>query len=205
MASSADSQLRASYVVIALSFIGTCLLIWTVHETKKTAEAARQSVEVAQQGIALASRNAEKQLRAYVNVSSGRISYSGNVPTVHLAVKNFGQTPARQVVSWCDSGVGDLNLQFETTLEQTTNTQKSEYGVIGPTASITIQAMVTPLSPGAVSNMQEGKKAFYFWGEVRYIDVFDQRQTTKFRTVIMGREWLTNTDLGICHQGNDAT
>ncbi|MDQ3580856.1 MAG: hypothetical protein M3495_04200, partial [Pseudomonadota bacterium] len=69
MASSAERQLVATYVVITLSFFGTCLLIWTVVETRKTANAAWHSVRIAGQGISLARETGEKQLRAYIGIT----------------------------------------------------------------------------------------------------------------------------------------
>ena len=205
MASSAKSQLEATYFVIGVSIIGTIFLVWTIFETRRAALAAWRSVDIAQQGVTIARETAEKQLRAYVNISRAYISFQGTVPTVHLAMTNFGHTNARQTALGYDFAVGGPDWQVATTLEQTTSASTFQYGVMGPTSVITIEAEIPPLLPDAVSEMKVGKKGFYFWGEIRYNDAFDQPQTTKFRTLVLGRQWFTDTRLGICPQGNDAT
>ena len=185
MASSAEAQLRATYFLLTVSIIGTFFVICTVIETRKAAEAAWRSVDIAQQGITDARVNTEKQLRAYVHVYSAIISHKGNVQTVHLELHNFGQTPANKIMIWCNMAIGDLSWQGATTLP-TKNVDKQEVGVMGPTAVYTMTVENTVLV-NAANELDERRKGFFVWGEISYKDAFGQPQTTGFRNMITGR------------------
>lgn len=212
MASAAEYQLKATIVLIILSAIGTGLLIWTVRDTRKSADAARgsadaarRSADIGDQGLADARRTSEKQLRAYVNVSSVRISNIANVKQVKCESRNYGHTPATKIVIRYDFSVGKLNWESATTLEPTMHARSFEHGVMGPTAPMRLKVDLPPLLPGVGTHMEQMGNAFFFWGDIKYEDVFGQPQTTWFRCMIRGKDWLSGGKMGICHQGNDAT
>jgi hypothetical protein len=71
------------------------------------AQAAKESAEAARAAVKLSDKNAERQLRAYIEVEIEKIDFNStpSTPTeVVLKTKNVGQTPARETitVSWVD-------------------------------------------------------------------------------------------------------
>lgn len=175
-------------VFTALLFLATILLYRATREVVKRAE-----------------DTAMKQLRAYVNVSSARISNVANVKQIELKSRNYGRTPATKIIVRYDFSVGKLNWESAITLEPTMYARKIEHGVMGPTAPMNLQVALPPLLAGVGAHMEEMGNAFYFWGDIKYEDAFGEPQTTWFRCMIRGKDWLSGGKMGICAQGNDAT
>lgn len=89
-----QSMKQASWVSAGLVLLGTGLLIWTLHLTRKANEAAQEAVKVTRD-------IGRAQVRAYVNIGAVGIENLavGETPKVRLDIRNSGNSPAKRVKS----------------------------------------------------------------------------------------------------------
>lgn len=115
--------------------------------------------------------------RAYIAVSGLGIEPFGMESVAHLSVRNVGRLPARQV-SWFLDWAIDTNgrrHQFPIGAEF--------YGsnVIPPGMEMRRSLDCRVQQPAAIPLFQHPRRAFFYvWGEIRYLDGFDNQRFTKF-------------------------
>ena len=122
--------------------------------------------------------NTNRQLRAYLGAKHPERTQLEIADAV-VRITNFGQTPAYGVVVWADlRPMADdaLDFQLHGPVEE------REGIVINPTDMHEYVARLeAPLTEADRKAIREGTRGFYYWGEVRYLDAFNEPHATKFR------------------------
>ena len=190
MADIAERQLRATNIEIGL-LVATVL-------------AALVAVGAALCANRIARKSAEAQLRAYVNITSAEIvGTKEQCPNFRIHLKNTGVTPAY------------APLHSHNTLVCPPGEERFIYDqggfkplpVLGPGRGIMRTTILSKLDWMLIKNqIAKGDLVFYVFGEVVYRDAFDRRQTTYYRyTLFIDDEGITDGELAVCDDGNDAT
>lgn len=166
-ATAAEKQISPAWTAAILSFLGTCLLVWTVWETRKANGIAREHMTT--------------DLRAWVvstKVSSGVIGAirfagedypEGIGATLHLA--NRGRTPALQCNMWSDLkvvGVDDPVPEFV----GTPNADRP--AVVAPDGGIS--SSIKAIVGDDLDRFKARQSVAYLYGHVTYVTVFDPDQ-----------------------------
>ncbi len=107
MAFWAQLMFFATMVAVGLTGAGIWLIKRTLDETKVAAKhtegmlkEAKQTTEAAHAAIQATDKNAERQLRAYVHPSGPKLTmHEDGKFSIFLRFKNFGQTPAYDVIA----------------------------------------------------------------------------------------------------------
>jgi hypothetical protein len=133
-----------------------------------------------------ATETSERQLRAYICVSKGRLNYreDGYEPQIHFA--NRGQTPAYDVKIWAESAVREYPSWGPLQLRRPPEDAPMANGILGPDGKY---KMVTRKVPTSVANqtfMQTRYQILYVYGEATYKDAFGVSRYTRFRLIFGG-------------------
>lgn len=173
--------------------LGTLGLLWYTARlwgsTKRLAEGAEAT--------------AERQLRAYVQVSGAKakVPIRDGVLEVALTLKNFGQTPAHHVTSWI--GIAAFNAGQQPHFPSPGDDFGLARGPIGPGAprDFTIPLAESMTAPRWQA-LENGDAAVYVWGEIRYADIFGKKRFTRFRLRMSG-EGASDGRFSMCEEGNN--
>jgi hypothetical protein len=174
----------------ALLACGTLLLFFATRNLVKGAE-----------------ETAQKQLRAYVYVSSIDIIKvdSDTGPETTIVIKNSGQTPAYKathanVFYWTQFPLkkpvppipfdvaGDGGSVFE----------------LGPGDSSVKPKRRSPLSAAAIAGLKDGTFILYLYGEIRYTDAFNQPRWTRYKAMLGGPLADRGPNLARTADGNES-
>jgi hypothetical protein len=151
------------------------------------------------------SKTTRAQLRSYVDFERIHFTKDKNNPTspwtIHIVVKNFGQTPCRLLGAKVEYSIGanrddTIAFPFSERAEAHPTTR------IPPDHFQTIQIQCAEVGLGVEGWQQarrEGKLAFV-WGRIEYIDVFDAGWYLAFQAYCPFGEI---TAFGYCAAGND--
>ena len=151
-----------------------------------------------------AEKTAERQLRAYVLVEGAKMTKDpirNDGFGVAVTVKNFGQTPAHDMTECADIWVGAFPLAEPLPEHIWNNPSISVLAPGGYSIQIPTHSELTGLMQKAIFN---NNTAVYVYGEINYLDAFDQLHTTKFRLMSVGQ----GLALGLfrqCQEGNSYT
>jgi hypothetical protein len=187
---------RESWMIVftaALALVGALQLIAFALQARRL----RQTIGVMHD-------TAERQLRAYVNVRGGKV-LNVNTPdarVVQVAVQNFGQTPAHSVRFWLGVGLREVPLKSSLGVPPASLPLASD--VLAPGLPSTMEVSVPALSLWEEDQLQQGTGAIYAFGQVRYIDIFNQERITHIQLRCGGK----NLDRGLMSadvEGNSAT
>lgn len=161
------------------------LAIFTYHLWQETGALVRDS-----QG------NSERQLRAYVGIAAHAIENvaDGSVPKVTLVFKNFGQTPAKDIRYWLNSKFGEFPAQ----------PFKPEKFILFPTDVFSAFWTIGKLNAADMEGLKTGQRLLYVYGEITYLDAFNNKRWTKFRLFYGGDALMSIGRLGYAAEGNDA-
>ena len=203
-ADAAEEQAQMGRLAAILSFLSVLLLVWTVRESRRSAEAAIRSAAIAED-------TAKRQLRAYVNVFKACAVWSKDAHdafrpvSIVVYTKNSGQTPANKVTSWAASKSSESPPEYFPRLQ---DESLESVGLQGP-GQINHFTLERPLVLGVeseISRWSSGKESLYVWGEINYTDAFGADRTTKFR-LVMPKEGVRQDGgkFTSCSQGNEAT
>jgi hypothetical protein len=220
--SSPDQWSRALAALTLLVIAGQLIVYWkqkgvmqrALGETKRTVDTME--------------KNAEKQLRAHVFVEfsyinnvadplphflnvpnpnpAGRI-FPNDGPMVYLQIKNFGQTPAYDVIHWATIHFDALPLAGP--LPQRVRFPQIELSknMIGPSSGLSKNvSLVAPLAAQQIADLRARTAAIYVYGIIVYKDAFGKRRRTRYRMMHIeaaGRIGISTMMTG-CGQGNDA-
>ena len=158
---------------------------------------------------------ARRQLRAYISLTEGEIVISEEKKEFRVVLKfiNCGQTPAYSVSSSFEAEIRELQEVKRPEIGQVFPSAKpvGERGsntIAGPGLHINT-AEVKPFINDQLGSVGRGTSAIFVWGEINYIDIFDQPHWLKFRYVNGGKahdKLKTNSGwhLQPCKEGNDA-
>ena len=171
-----------------LLFFATLLLWWSTRNLVKGAD-----------------KTAEKQLRAYISVDSFRILdmqklWSKQDFEIHIVAKNYGQTPAYDVISL---GGVEIGTAQNPVLAAPSGTPTKS--TLGPNAPILKFLHKTALSDADIAGLNNRTLSLYAYGEIRYKDAFGKNRLTHYRSHIGGTAgWRSDGLMAHAAEGNDA-
>lgn len=181
-------KLTAALAVATIALVFATGLLW--RSTKKLVTEAEDT--------------AKRQLRAYVSTDTEVVTIDGalpKVPTHGIILRNHGQTPANQITHWTRLLVAEFPLKEP--LDRSEPVDVVIKSVLHPGADrhIVAEKDLTDDEFGAI--MKDGY-ALYFWGDVKYIDVFNNPQSTRF-TYFLDRGAFKIGKWAHYKDGNDST
>jgi hypothetical protein len=139
-----------------------------------------------------------------IRPTGAEINYPQQGPLCQLVIRNAGQTPARNVISWADMRIRETPLATSLPAGSSGVVSKSTIPVGGMTTKF--PRLPGPLSPTELADLRAGRIAIYVYGQITYRDVYGRPHTTNFRLMhgsFTGAIGVT-TDMTICDDGNDA-
>jgi guanyl-specific ribonuclease Sa len=207
-------QTRASIVGAALVLLTLGATAWAAWAAADAAQTARMSAvasakaaDAAEAAVAVASKTAERQLRAYILHHHCRII--SFVPPekarANVTIRNSGHTPARDVEMRMGITIGEKEGVLPKFILPDTVPQSR--GSLAANAMLETEPESSrPFTPEEYAAFSAGRIAIYVFGEVRYRDDFGNGHTTKVRlfydksSVDRGTD-IFSTDVA----GNEAT
>jgi hypothetical protein len=178
-----------------------------------------------------ADKTAERQLRAYVLLETtsvvsaamdgtvmvwpsdtGRGGQSmpiqaGHQPMAIITFKNFGRTPAHDVEMFGNVAIVPWPIRQEDLPELDLGTGTRE--IIGPGGTRRKHELFAgqphPITPQEWAGLTNGTHALVFFGEVRYVDAFNETRITRYRLFCGGEMWVRGLELSAHSEGNSYT
>lgn len=159
-------------------------------------------------------RNGRRQLRAHVfpndiSVVDGTLldpqeMHKADIPAVSMLIKNSGQTPAYDVVSWWEIEV--IPVSEEDSLSIPTLAKKHSTTVGTGCTFSKGRWFDRPLTADEKERIFGGTLGIYAHGRIEYRDVFTIRHFSNFRLVYTGKMFppLKGAVMSFCEHGNDA-
>jgi hypothetical protein len=204
-----------TFCLIVVGSVQIFLFVWQLRlirdsltDTKHAADAANKSADAAERTVNTMKDTAERQLRAYVSIHMVEIIdvAAGFTPRANLVFKNFGQTPAYDLI-----GIGGMAMEVS-------------WETLAPPSSDPIEITTTTLHSGATicqsivgrrkliagerEALIDGTKTLWVYGETRYKDTFNVERITEFRFQIGGTSGiniLNEKQMAVSQQGNRET
>ena len=187
-----------SIIITAIATTALAVVTWRlVHYTKKLWGATNDVVVEAK-------TSSEQQLRAYVFAGhdSPITLHKELFPSAQIDVKNFGQTPASEVICRATIGVYPYPLTSPLPPENAPNPSKSP---LAPSQTIKqFPTLDKPLTKPHLDAILARQAAIYVWGEITYIDVTKTPRRTIFCLYCTGED-IDGGHLAYYPEGNDAT
>jgi hypothetical protein len=184
-------------------FIQLRLMRDGVDDAKLAALAAQRAAKATEIAVELSRQTAEWQLRAYLLVSKGIIGVvsTGN-SIINITVRNFGQTPAKDVTIWVDMRFGsDSDSEFVGTKNPTVSPT-----ILGPGGKYTTTFYKKDITPAQKDGLFNSHNvAIHVFGEIRYVDVFGCNRKTKLRLIQRGGSEFRDKPMAFAQDGNKAT
>jgi hypothetical protein len=158
-------------------------------QTKKAAEAARDSVIEAKNSLSLSRDTAQRQLRAYVCVESAFLKFpERNITEPRVYFKNSGQTPAYNVRGWIHTWFAEYPPQEVFPVPPHDFVMAKT--ILGPGTKTTFVAARKSVEPQLAEFLGTPQLTLYVYGEVHYNDAFGIDRTTKYRLIHGGPEGI---------------
>jgi hypothetical protein len=189
----ADSGAIVALATIVLSvFTGT--LWWSTRRLWKSATGQLHHLE----------QTTIHELRAYVLVSGARVDnvIDPSMREVRLTVRNFGKTPAKDVVVWMGTSIREFPLRG--TFGRPPDTLRMGRDIIGPSRFTTSVVSVAGSTPQTEIALHSGTAAIFAFGEISYVDAFGIPRRTEFRHMCHG-VGLATGNMAACESGNQYT
>ncbi len=167
-------------VIGGLGLVG---LFWTWKETRRTANAAFHAVEETREANRIARDTAQRQLRAYVNVTRvGMLPFeAGKVPAFLVEMLNTGQTPAKHLML-VSQPFPRAATQKRAYIRFKRLTGEGSRLVLAPNKPWPhFNPMLSPLNEEQVTNFASGVFKMCFAGVISYRDIFGKRHLTTFK------------------------
>jgi hypothetical protein len=174
----------------------------------------REQIDILQQS-ATATRNlavnardtARRELRAYVLVSGAKVHYVDEPlrRRVEITIKNFGRTPAHNLRFWAGAGVREFPLVSP--LDQPPDGLRISSDVLPPGRASEMIVPIRRVHMDMESALQGGTSAtaaIFIFGQITYLDAFNQERITDFRLMCWG-EGFGSGKASPCEEGNGYT
>jgi len=156
-------------------------------------------------------RTARRQLRAYVFVSSAKVTNvidDDGMPKAVVVIKNSGQTPAYDLLNatgFTANTYPSLPTLKLTIADEDFSISKTRISLGPKDTSISITTADRKLTEQQWASIADGTGAVYVYGEIRYRDVFGKNQRTRYRLMMGGAVGVSGGQLTGCEEGNEAT
>jgi len=168
-------------------------------ESKKTAWFAGQTV-------ATMKDTSERQLRAYL--SNKIIEIPVNIDdrgklSVTTAVKNYGNTPAHNMMGTNHIGIYNLPITDTNPLDKVIFADEISKSSIAPgeVYYMTI-ALKKQFTQNDISIIESGGRALFLVGKIKYVDVFGKQHSSKCCLISTGETFKSRT-FSYYHEGNE--
>jgi hypothetical protein len=166
----------------------TLAMLRQTFATEKAAEAAKSSAEAAFSTIGQMRDTAQRQLRAYVFVSSALLKFKEpGIPEVQVHFKNFGQTPAYDFRGWIGMYISDYPLAGSLPIAPH-DLPKGVEPLPPDRSSIHVVLRDPPVLPEFVPLLGTTKGTIYVFGEMAYGDAFGNERFIRYRLIHGGYE-----------------
>ena len=147
--------------------------------------------------------NGRRQLRAYVFPDQANLVWQGSAkPMVaEIGIKNSGQTPAYRLSTATAVIVSDFPLQGDLPVPP----MPDNHTVVPPNGGYALSVpMSQPITGDQLKAIQKGSQAIYAFGEISYIDAFDECRTTRYRFYYTGSGGDIGSRVGLTYldEGN---
>ncbi|HEX4506719.1 MAG TPA: hypothetical protein VH722_13395 [Alphaproteobacteria bacterium] len=179
---------------------------------KSAADAARDSANAAQSSVTEMRATAERQLRAYIGVDDAFFEKISDpyVPGsemmtgyVHLIVKNYGTTPATDIIIKTENHIREIKDSNKLLLiSKHANVHPRTSLPPGKSQILHLQLMEPKenMRPNNWRNWSaNGTRQAYLWGQINYIDAFGKDRFVNFQ---MFADFDRVTSYGYCEHGN---
>lgn len=181
----------------ALLTAGGMWLLWkTLKATRAAVTEAQEATRAAQDAVIVTKDAAERQLRAYVNVSAAQSRWSPTLRAL-IEIKNSGQTPGYDLTHWTATGFGTSDRA------DFSDDPPRQASVLGAGGTQTTETPVAPGNGTIHEAFRSGSVTMFVWGRIDYRDAFGVRRMTAYRL-----RWVDGGDDGrlvVCDEGNSAT
>lgn len=183
MAVAAEQANRIAWLQAILTGLAVAFTAWAAREAGRAAGAADHAAEAAEVSVAVAQETAKRQLRAYVLLEKADISKPEGYPggLIQCTVRNFGQTPAKNVAVRLLSGFKPFPLPPDAFLNVPPPPAGGSRADLGPGACIYPAAKPNALDEAFIPGLIAGDVALYLLGTIEYVDAFGEPHTTRFR------------------------
>lgn len=153
-----------------------------------------------------AEKTAAQQLRAYIFTTHKEginLEVNGELSTA-TQIKNFGQTPAHDMMTCHRVGIYKLPLTATNKLEEPTYEPGFPKGPLAPGEVAYQRATIPELLPkDIIADLEAGKAALFVFGEIRYSDIFNKPHRTSYCLFSTGEDFMDRS-LAYYHEGNEA-
>lgn len=184
--------------------------IFTLVAVLGAAAAAFLQWRSAEQSIKLAEDTAQRQLRAYVLLDHDKIFENlrfavGERPTGMLRVKNFGLTPAHNLIVLRRTAIGPWPLPEDTDFTITPTHEGSQITAPGSVTYWGFGSSGKVVSEEEFTDAKSGKRRFYIFGKILYTDAFKKSHYTNFGLAVPPLDDIgSGFGLERCQQHNEA-
>jgi hypothetical protein len=158
-----------------------------IEVARESANAAKQSADVARDAVLLSDKTAERQLRAYLFIETAHVSGSGSDYRGVADIKNAGQTPAYKVNFRSRLGMSPATEPFPSI---PFSSPENLNVMLGP-GNVAVTEGVLEIPPNRsllIAGLDTGATVFYFEVRVSYEDIFRKHHFLNVRFQSHGRE-----------------
>jgi hypothetical protein len=218
------------WINLGFVFVGFIAVVWSLHLTRvathtavkanedadtvlqytaQNVAALKQSATATERMVETASATARHQLRAYVHVDAAtrQISPTGYPPSnvfAKIVIKNFGQTPAYDLVFWADWDLGEIPKTGD--FARNNKTPPSGPSPLAPGADVIFFVPFGyPIVAGFKDDIVASRMAIYVYGGVTYRDAFGDNRSTDFCLAFHGPDAERIGSFSSYWEGNKAT
>jgi hypothetical protein len=183
-----DINIILTCLLVVVGFLQVCVLF------KQAAIAERQEIQMKDAGkktdatIAQMKDTAQRELRAYLNVSKIFVDFKDPaLPVGCVEVQNFGKTPAYHVRQWAGIAPNIFPLSPNTSWPKADEDGSAAVVPPGGVPYSTLVRMKKPL-PDEWTIRHSNPKVIYVFGEITYEDAFGIKRYSKFNYFCGGPE-----------------
>jgi hypothetical protein len=184
------------WLVALFTGILVCVAIQQNHLLDKANTAAESAASAARETVNVARDTARTELRAYMGIDKATWGHLPdlNASAAILTVKNFGNTPAHDVVikSCCMVRGFPSDGPFKL-LPIDEGLQTTSKNMTGPGNEFT-QSVVMPVDATQLALLKSGHLGMWTFGEITYKDAFGAEHKTTFRFIIGGDAGVPPSD-----------
>jgi hypothetical protein len=132
-------------------------------------------------------KTAERQLRAYIQASPNSVFNleSGSKLEAYIIISNSGQTPGKEVERWAAMKISKP-LTTSEVAELGWGDREEGKLVSMPHESHAIIRQSAPPTALEAAAIIKGDQRIYVFGQIKYIDVFDEPRTSEFCFIYYG-------------------
>lgn len=190
------AERHMEWLTVALTLIGALqlLVFWyqalklrqTVRDGRLAIGTATEAANAAKRQSELTADTAKRQLRAYIGVASAQVHYDSGRPEdcfIEVRIKNYGQTPAYDVISKWGEHVREWPLT-----SQLPAIPEIPHSIAPlPPGRESIQRVpISHLNTWEEEQLKAGCGGIYFWSLVTYVDVYGDSHLTRVQLVCEG-------------------